>query len=563
MSNNFLYHVPQAFIKTGEGSKTEFAGLVNFPADYDKGMMFNTLSTKGGLFGGNIGHPPPCRIKEDQVPHYMEQLGQNPNIDTLHPKVKDMIISRSPWPLEELKLFISTASTSSHNSPTEHKQVKGTENASIMSPEQRVKKLLGLVKEKEKDIEIKTLLSQGKAVEVTLQEILTTVSQNQQEIKDNSIKMDDLKQHMEKLMNKKGQHQAFNKSLKAPLSIELDRFSRQLTILGSEQVVGSLGATGGPFGNDLARLRSDKTVSTRSLPHPTPMEILNYLFSMATPTSAPSAKSVVIIFIEVIEPTTPLAPEAIKYKGDSLGSDLSCISTQALKHFSNAIIAIPPASSGNLEIMKNIYKQVIELTDVIVIDLSDISKAEIAGETVDESNVEDLPIAGPGWKCAAAAVANVLVKALQTLEPSTDIEHCASCWGSHFGPACPVSKVSTPSGVIVDKDRVQQDEEICLRCLGRHTDECRMGNRECPHCGDRGHAHYVHEVTESNLQDSIRANLGMSFEFVSQGQANRAPFYKSSSSFHGRSGYAGNKMKRTMNNNQQSKVPRLSAMVRK
>ena len=69
--NDVLYHVPQAYIMTEKSSKIEFAGLVSFPADYDNGMMFNTISNKGGLFGGHIGHPPPCKLKVDKIPEYM------------------------------------------------------------------------------------------------------------------------------------------------------------------------------------------------------------------------------------------------------------------------------------------------------------------------------------------------------------------------------------------------------------------------------------------------------------------------------------------------------------
>ena len=567
--NDVLYHVPQAYIMTEKSSKIEFAGLVSFPADYDNGMMFNTISNKGGLFGGHIGHPPPCKLKVDKIPEYMSLLSQNPNIASLHPKVKEMITSSTPWTLEELKLFISTASSevSSQTSPSvQHKPVKRVDKA-LVSPDVRVEKLLDLVKEKEREVEIKTLLAQGKAAEESLQKLLTIVTQNQEDMRDISKKLDDLKLNSDKLVNMKGLHQAFVNYLKAPLSIRLDRFSRELTILGSEKVIESLGVLGGPFGDDLSRLQSDGTVSTISLPTPTPMEILNHFFLRAIPTAAPAAKSVIIIYIEVEEISTRLPPAAIKYKGDSLRSDLGTIHTEALKYYATAIIAIPPASFENLAMMLDLYKHLRELTDVVIIDLSDISKNEVETKTVGDGIAmagEGNPITGPGWKCTSAAVANVLIKAMKILEPSEDIDYCSSCWGSHFGLECPVSKaIPLQTAMSDDKDKAQHDgeKEVCLRCLGSHVDECRVGDRECSHCGDRGHAFYVHEVVDINLQESIRANIDVGFEFVAKGQATK-PFHLKSQSrgVHG----GGNRQKRTLaSNNQLSKLPKLSAVIRK
>ena len=45
-------------------------------------------------------------------------------------------------------------------------------------------------------------------------------------------------------MNKKGLHQAFMTTLKAPLSLQLDRSNSQLTIHGSEQVIKALSEDG-------------------------------------------------------------------------------------------------------------------------------------------------------------------------------------------------------------------------------------------------------------------------------------------------------------------------------
>ena len=69
----------------------------------------------------------------------------------------------------------------------------------------------------------------------------------------------------------------------------------------------------------------------------TAIEVVSYLFNKELPTSSPSAISVVVIFRDVTEPLTPLAPPSVKYMGEGLRSDLSCITTQGLKHFGKVI----------------------------------------------------------------------------------------------------------------------------------------------------------------------------------------------------------------------------------
>ena len=113
MSPKDLYYLPQVFIVTKDGSKEEFAGITQFGLDtesgavYDNNMMYQALSQKGGIFKGNIGHPVPSKISEDQVPFYLNQIKANSSYDKMTKEVKKKIMDGKPWSFEDLKEYIA------------------------------------------------------------------------------------------------------------------------------------------------------------------------------------------------------------------------------------------------------------------------------------------------------------------------------------------------------------------------------------------------------------------------------------------------------------------------
>jgi hypothetical protein len=107
MSPKTLYYIPQAFVLLDDGSKKEFAGITMFGESHDKQMMFQEVSGKGGLFKGNMGHPVPSNINEDQIPFYTKAMRDSPSFPKLAPEMKDKIIMEVPWSLNELKEYIA------------------------------------------------------------------------------------------------------------------------------------------------------------------------------------------------------------------------------------------------------------------------------------------------------------------------------------------------------------------------------------------------------------------------------------------------------------------------
>ena len=69
-----LYFLPQAFVMSKDGSKEEFAGITQFGLEYDNNMMYQALVQKTGIFKGNMGHPVPSKISEEQIPFYTKQM---------------------------------------------------------------------------------------------------------------------------------------------------------------------------------------------------------------------------------------------------------------------------------------------------------------------------------------------------------------------------------------------------------------------------------------------------------------------------------------------------------
>ena len=79
MAPKDLYFLPQAFVMSKDGSKEEFAGITQFGLEYDNNMMYQALAQKTGIFKGNMGHPVPSKISEEQIPFYTKQMQVNEN----------------------------------------------------------------------------------------------------------------------------------------------------------------------------------------------------------------------------------------------------------------------------------------------------------------------------------------------------------------------------------------------------------------------------------------------------------------------------------------------------
>ena len=89
MAEKNMYHVPKAYIKSANGINVQFTGITRFKEDYNKTLMYNSISGENGLFKGNIGHPPPSKVSKEQKNLYFEQLQQIKNLQYLDPEVKE------------------------------------------------------------------------------------------------------------------------------------------------------------------------------------------------------------------------------------------------------------------------------------------------------------------------------------------------------------------------------------------------------------------------------------------------------------------------------------------
>ena len=155
MAQYTLYNVPQAYFKSGEGERTEFAGLVEFGEDTTKSMMWNTITAKGGLFGGNIGSPPPSKVTKEEIPEYMKLLQNNPDVHRLNHKIKEKITTNTPWPIEELRQYINSVTGNPtdmiNNSSSSANSKSDEENNTILALRDREKELIEHIQTLEKE----------------------------------------------------------------------------------------------------------------------------------------------------------------------------------------------------------------------------------------------------------------------------------------------------------------------------------------------------------------------------------------------------------------------------
>ena len=112
MSPKDQYLISLAYITTMDKTKEDFMGITQFGADggttYDKNMMYQAVSSKAGIFRGNIGHPPPAKISEEQVPFYSTQLKDTPGFENLAPEVKEKIYEEKTWVFKDLQEHIAS-----------------------------------------------------------------------------------------------------------------------------------------------------------------------------------------------------------------------------------------------------------------------------------------------------------------------------------------------------------------------------------------------------------------------------------------------------------------------
>ena len=211
-------------------------------------------------------------------------------------------------------------------------------------------------------------------------------------------------------------------------------------------------------------------------------------------------------------------------------------------HYNKVVLAIPPATPQMIDTMKAMLKPTMEVPRIIAVDLTDISrKDDVTEGAMMEESSKQAPMEGPGWSCTAA-VSYAAAKAVEVIVPGCQVEMCATCWGSHYGPCGDTqTKVTSPSNA--------DEQEICLRCLGDHEGTCRSGNRTCSHCGMGGHLFYVHEEKDTGTMEAIKSNFGLDFEFVEKGQANR-PIHQKPVQGRGRGGATMSKMKAVTHSNQ-------------
>ena len=364
-----------------------------------------------------------------------------------------------------------------------------------------------------------------------LEEIKEIVLNNQETISKDNVTLNKLNQNVEHLVNKKGQHQAFLNVFKSPAGIEVDKASMTLTIIGSEGVVAGMDTVGGPFGEDIQRLRSDGSVNTISLPKCSPRNLSLHFLGRSPPKSGPAAKSAVIIFLDIDEPESENANIAsLQFHGSTLKSDIVCVLGQAKKFHQKVIFAMPPASPINLSIMLDILKPTLEVTDLVAIDLTNILEDKADNDFI--ANSEEVtgadgkklkvfvnsPIKSPGW-LSIPAISRATVMAIEALEPNIQIKRCDTCWGSHYG-SCPDDSTTQNIDMVMECDE-SKEQEICLRCLNIHGGSCRSTLKPCGHCGHKGHSYAIHETSDKQTQDAIKSSFGLEFEFVAPGKATR------------------------------------------
>ena len=522
-----LYYVPQAHLASSNGTKVEFAGVLHFGEDFTNNMMFVAITANTGLFEGKMGHPQPSKINEDQISFYMKQLQQSPSLPLYDQEVQQMILSSTPWKYIDLETYIEKVKESVRSDNPDHggaskNQDNSVEGSHTEKFKKREDELLQVIENRNKEInKLKSATSESDL----LSEIKQIVIKNQEKIGNNQDMLDKLTKHIEHLVHKKGQHHAFLNVFKSPASIELDKASMTLTVIGSEVVVAGLEAAGGPFGLDLQRLRSDGTVNTISLPKCSPRNLSFHFLGQSPPISGPASKSSVLIFLDIDEPENT-NKASLQFHGTTLKTDISCVLDQAMKFHQQVIFAMPPASPVNISIMMDILKPTMEVTHLLAIDMTDIlvdtaefiaSSEEVIGTDGKKLKVYvNSPIKGPGWQ-SIPAISRATVLAIEALEPKCQIKRCDTCWGSHCG-SCPDS--TTSQDIAMDSGEVK-DQEICLRCLNMHGGYCRSALKPCAHCGDKGHSFTLHEICDKETQDAIKASFGINFEFVAPGKATR------------------------------------------
>ena len=574
MSPKDLYYLPQAFIVTSDGSREEFTGITYFGVDpetgvvYDKGMMYEALTQKGGIFKGHMGHPVPSKISEEQIPFYLKQIMGHSNFEKMSPQVKKKVTEGKPWSFDDLKMYVTMV----ESRPTSRLEHSVGINKNTVEAEGFMRKM------KEKDEEIKNLkeslesekqlvlkMLEGKEGEKRSvepsedsKEMMRTLKENQEQLKLNSQKIDKLTKHVEHMVNKKGLFNAFLESYKSPLSGGLDIANIMLTIMGTEGMITAVEKREGPFGEDIKRLRAEGTVNTISLLSTSPSSLVFHLLSKDQPKSSPSAKSTAIIFVDTTElEKNTLSQGAVKFMGGALKTNLSCVVEESLKHYSVVILCIPPAPIDMVDAMNEMMKETIEVPNIVVVNLTNLmdhGKATESGD-IEGSIANESPIKTHGWK-TTAAISHAVGKAVQILNPECQFNMCPQCWGCHVGECRDITQGAQDS-----KTRVKRkaDEEICLRCLNVHSGRCRKSNLSCEECGDRGHSYKLHEVTDLSLQEQIKTNFGILFEFVTPDQSRRAP----GGSKEGRAerGQGGGRWKQS--NYQHQSVPRITAVVNK
>ena len=524
MAPKDLYLISQAYITTMDGTKEEFMGITQFGADdgttYDKAMMYLAVSSKAGIFRGNIGHPPPAKISEEQVLFYSTQLKDTPGFENLAPEVKRRIYEEKTWVFKDLQEHIASVEAQA----TSRKQVQF--GGSINTEKEWRKK----IKEKNEEInrlkaewaeERKDLLEKGEDGDDSFEDgklgkVMRFLKESQEEIRTNSKKLDDIKKDMEYLINKKGTYNAFLQKFENPLSGGVDGASITLTIIGSEEVVTAIDKKKGPFGGDVKRLRGEGTLATVSLLDVSAIGLVHYILSKEPPKSSPAAKSAVIMFLDTTELEKCLTPGAIRFMGTSLKTNLSTVLDEALKFYSKVVFAIPPAPQYMIDSISEILKETEATANIIVINLSmfmDINKAK---EGLDRHDIEatESPIKTSGW-ASTAVVSHVVGQAVQVLNPDCQFQMCSECWGCHTG-ACDNENHVGGFGKCIDVKEEEVEETICLRCLRAHPGECRAGTSVCTECNERGHLHKLHKVTDAALQETIRTNFWPEFKFVTR-----------------------------------------------
>ena len=520
------YYIAKAYLSSSNGVNVEFGGVTNFGDQMNKQMMYMSVTGEGGIFKGKFGHPLPCKISDDQMEFYLDQLKKDSNFDKFDTEVREKIIQGTPWSFEGLQEYINKVRSSVRETnravslAPRNIMDKETESDLVKDMQETINKLERELEEKEKVI-ADVNRGSGDFVKLanTLQNVLQIVQSNQLGIVKNSESIKDVTSHMEHLVNKKGKFAQWLNVFKSPISIQVDAASLILSIIGSEMVIDMMGKAGGPFGEDLSRLRSDGTVKTISLQGCLPREVTLHFMASPPPIAGPEAKSAVIIFLDTIETSLPSSDVAIKFMGETLKTDLSYVCDYAKKHFQEVVFAFPPAATTNIKTTKKILKPIMDIPHLVAVDFTDIELepgqeeegvGELEGSEGEAVKVKiNAPIKGPGWSMLPA-VSRAVAKAVEALDLTIQIDICQLCLGSHFGPCA--DSTETKSSPVVSSDT--STKEICLRCLRTHTTECRWADRMCWQCKVKGHAASIHEETNKDVQEELRAAFGTAFEFV-------------------------------------------------